>query len=122
MKSNNKLNCELVQQTISGGHLRQEIRLTTKSGEHEMTFGDLQDIFTELNKKDVLFSMIVYNRKQPWTIKSFDNDYLDYETFEDYYKGSVKEIKKFENFNRIDIIVRKDIKDVKGPIKVIEKK
>lgn len=102
-----------------------ETRITvTKSGKNKNIESDeVKGLFKEIEKKTLIDNTHDYKLmvrvqnpiNDTWTLKSFQAQELNFEDYDEYFAGKVKDSSKFAKFDKITFIIhttlKEDIKD-----------
>jgi len=78
----------------------------SRSSKEEIDVDDLENIFTGIKKSLAPNTKLVIralNGQRWFTFKGYDDEYLQIDSFEDYYKNKVADTHKFEKFAQVEI-------------------
>lgn len=111
VKKDTKFNySKLEDRVFHNGTIHSTINITRKYKNKKMDVDDMRQIYEGMKKRlgpKAQFTIRGSNIRGTWTFKKFNDDELNIEDFEDYYRGKVRETDKFEKFHMISVTLLK---------------
>ena len=105
-RSTKKYNSEVTQVRDFGKTVETTLRISRFNEKKQIDVDELHGILTNITKSltpDTKVMIRVMNIQRMFTIKSFADDDLNIDDFDEYYKNSVEDLDKFKKFSSVFI-------------------
>ena len=105
-RSTKKYNSDVTQTRDFGKTIETTLRISRFNEKKQIDVDELHGILTNITKSltpDTKVMIRVMNIQRMFTIKSFADDDLNIDDFDEYYQNSVADLDKFEKFSSVYI-------------------
>jgi hypothetical protein len=113
-----------VNQRNIGKSIETRITVTKNTKNKDLEFKEVNDLYNDISKRsqdseEYDFELLVVAQnplQRSWTLKGFKGDELNFEDYDEYFNGKVKDSSKFAKFDRVIFVVKATPKRIKIPV------